>query len=293
MKKYIIITFLVCLIALTGCSTQFKRISFDADTLGQTLNEHINENTKVLYTANDSLPKELPVYKISKRNISEKEFKQMLEQLGLEEYESSFDLDGNKLTGTLARYTDTSRGYFDMSEEELEQLAWDIFNKLPFIEGNYEYLGIKVTDTISSSTEKNVQRVGVSFRRKIDNVRIVGYDQCHLYFDGSGFVEMNIELYNYEKIDTIDLIPLDSASERIKAPDSLKIDTDRFEQDVSLIDTMAVERVKLLYVNQYRNDCEILQPVYNFIGVATDTNGNQSEFNSLVIAIPEKYTYNE
>ncbi len=290
MKKYIAVILCLFLLSLTGCSTQYKRISFADEALGDT---YVNENTKIIYTANDSFSEEIPVYKISKRNISNKEFKQMLKQLGLTENESSFELDGNRVSGTLASYTDTSRGYFDMSDEELEELSWDTFNNLPFIEGTYEYLGIKSTDTISSSTETHITRVGVSFRRLIDGVRIIGNELCNLYFDGSGLVEINIELYDYDKIDTIDMISLESASERIKTPDSLSINSEASKQDIAMLETMQVEKVNLLYVNQYRDDCEVLQPIYNFTGVATDVNGRQAKFNSIVIAIPEKYTYTE
>lgn len=284
MKKHIFIVLCMVLIALNGCSAQYKRISFDEAALGEILDTHISEKTKVIYEENDSFSDKLPLYKISSRNISDKEFKQMLDQLELSEYESSFSLDGNKLTGTLANYTDAHREYFNMSEEELEQLAWDTFNKIPFIEGHYEYLGIRSTDTLSSSTETHITRVGVSFRKNIDDIGIVGNEQCWLYFDGSGLVEINIELYDYKKINTIDLVPLKTASERIKTPDSFSVKS----ESIGMLDTLQVEQIQLLYVNQYRDDCKVLQPAYNFKGIATDVNGAQSEFNSLIVAVPEK-----
>ena len=273
---------------LVSCSSQYKRISFDSETLGETLAEHIDENTEVVYKANDSFSEEFPIYRISKHKISDSEFKLMLKNLGLTEDDTRVKLDGNKITGTLASYTDTSRGYFNMSDEELEKLAWDTFNKLTFIEGSYEYLGIKSTDKISSSNAEHVTRVGVSFRRLIDGIRIVGNDQCYLYFDGSGLVEINAEVYDYEEVDTVEAIPLKTATESVKKPDSFSI-----KQNIGILKTLQVDKVKLLYVNQYREDCDMLQPVYNFIGTATDIEGNKEEFNSIVIAIPEKYTYTE
>lgn len=59
------------------------------------------------------------------------------------------------------------------------------------------------------------------------------------------------------------------------------------------IDKLQVERVKLLFVNQFYRGCIILQPIYIFIGTAIDIDGDHVEFHSKVIAIPESYTYED
>ena len=109
-----------------------------------------------------------------------------------------------------------------------------------------------------------------------------------MWFDGSGLVEIIIRMYDFEKTGTMDMVALADAETRIKTPDDLSID-----DAVGTVDTLRVDRVKLLLVNQYSRGCTILQPVYNFIGTATSENGDQAEFKSKVIAIPEAMTYEE
>ena len=287
MKKYVTIILCLCLIVLSGCSAKYKSLTFDSDTLDEALDKNLTEDTKVLYEAKESFAEKLPIYKITERKIRKNEFNDMLEALGLEEYAHCFELDGNQITGTIANYTDTSRGFFDMSEEELEALAWETFNKIPFIEGTYEYLGMKASYTLNDSNGDHITRAGATFKRVLDGVSVRGNDRFYLYFDGTGLVEIVIELYNYEKIKEIDLVSFQSAKERIKTPDYLSLNTG------VEIDTLKVEKAQLLYYNQYRLDNKVLQPVYVFKGIATDVNGEKIDFSSKIKAMPEELTYTE
>lgn len=294
MKKLVIIL-LICCLLMFGCQVRFQRISFESDTLDEDLNNHLDASTVVINTVNEDFPTQLPMYEISEREISEEEFTQMLKQLGVSNDYSSFyhlELEGNTISGTLAEFDSPYRGYFDslnMSDEELEELAWETFKKIPFMEGEYEYLGITVTDTLSDSEGEHITRVGVSFRRCLDDIRILGNDICRLYFDGSGLVQVNITVYDYELVGTMDLISLDNAVDRLISPDDFSIDAN--SGGTNIAKTLQTEKVKMIWVNQHSNGCEILQPIYYFSGMATLEDGNQVEFSSKVIAIPESYTY--
>ena len=291
MKKSLFIVLFCLLITISGCSTQYKRISFSNESLGLELAEHIDTNTKVI----DNITKEItitefPVYEISKRDVSKEDFRKMLENLNLN-INSGLTLNGNEISGSLADYTDPSRGYFNMTDKELEKLAWEVLEKMPFIEGTYEYCGIKSTYTIIDAEGEHITRAGVSFRRTIDNARILGNDQCYLYFDGSGLVEVFIALYDYKKIDTLDLIPVDVAFSSIQSPDSFIIHDDNKVEKLDVIDTIQVEKNEIIFYNQDSRGCTILQPVYNFIGTAIDDNNSSVKIELRIIAIPEKYTY--
>lgn len=297
MKKTVSAIVFCILIALFGCSgsTQYKRISFDRDTLEEELSQYVDGNTKVVHAADKSFPDEFPVYQISERKISEEEFQTMLKQLEIGESASKdIKLEGNTVNGTIKSVTDESAGEFHLTDEELEQLAWETFNKLSFMEGTYKYDGITKNYTVSSgATGSYVTRVGVSFRRMIDDIEILGSEQCDLYFDNTGLVEIFIKRYNYEKIGSMDLVPLESVSSKIKRPDSFEIYTEPSEPKLGMLDTLRVERSELVFYNQYYRGCTILQPVYDFIGTATDTSGKQEKFTSKIIAIPDSYTYEE
>lgn len=294
MKKRIL-AILLCsvLLLLCGCNgslMKYKRISFETETLGEEL-KSIDENTVVINKANETFSSQMPIYKIKERNISQQEFQKMLDNLEIADDPSyrydDFELDGNRIYISLRDYTDVSRGFFDMTEDEVEDLAWEVFNKIPFMEGEYECVGIQNKYTYGDATGNHISRAGVGFCRLIDGVRAVGDETCVLYFDGTGLVEIRIKLYDYEKIGTMDMVSLEDAEGKIKTPDDFKIGKN------GTVDTLQVNQVKLRLVNQYSRGCTILQPIYNFIGTATFEDGTQSEFSSRVIAIPESMTYEE
>ncbi|MBQ3002849.1 MAG: hypothetical protein IJD82_03865 [Clostridia bacterium] len=76
-----------------------------------------------------------------------------------------------------------------------------------------------------------------------------------------------------------------------KIKDAFSVDADETTFS-GVADKLTVERVKLLYVNQYSEGCTILQPVFNLMGTAENDSGT-AEFSAKIIAIPEKYTYED
>lgn len=291
MKKRVFAIILCCiLLLLCGCNSttkKYKRISFESNTLGEEL-KTINEDAIVVNNADETFASQISIYEIKARDISDLECKQMMENLGFPSNPYEFKHSGNSIHINLAGMLDTSRGYYNMTEEELEALAWENFNKIPFIEGEYEYYGIRGEDAISDSEGKHITRVLVSFYPVLETARVIGENRCDMWFDGSGLVEIIIRMYDFEKIGTMDMMALEDAEARIKTPDDLSM-----ADTVGTVETLQVDRVKLLLINQYSRGCVILQPVYNFIGTATSKSGNQTEFKSKVIAIPESLTYED
>ncbi len=292
MKK-IILLFALCLcfvFVLSGCTEKFKRISFDDEALDSSLDKYIDADTEVLYNGKTEYPAQLPIYEISKRDITQDEFDQMLENLNLAAYAHKFDYEGNKIIGNWVSYTDRTSGYFEMSDEALEKLAWETFKKIPFLDGEYKYLGIKSNLTISDSEGTHVTRVGVSFRKHLNDLRILGNDRCILYFDARGLCEIVIETYDYKEIGTMDLVKHDEALSKIKTPDYFSLKNEYIDQ-TRAYDTLRTNESLLVWYNLFSKDCSILQPIYIFEGTASGTDLNDSEFTSMVIAVPESYTY--
>ena len=93
-----------------------------------------------------------------------------------------------------------------------------------------------------------------------------------------------VELYDYEEIGTMKLIPLQDAIERITTPDDFSVDSDGESNMMGIIDTMQVNQIELRYVNQFSKGKKALIPVYCFIGIAIDKEGIQSKFTSIVNA---------
>lgn len=324
MKKYVSTILCTILMLLSGCTSEqetvvqmttisttssitkipsseaenrYLRIDLSSETLGETLKNHVSVDTAVTITAKDAFPTQMPIYEIKERTISETEFQQMLTNLQISDTPThdwcKLELENNKINGTLAPFNDPARGFFEdlqLTDEELEELAWETFNKIPFLEGEYLYVGKFSTMTEWSYADGEcITRVGVRFSRMLDGVQITGSDRCELFFDGSGFVEMHLALYDYEQIGTMDMVPLEDAKARIKSPDCFSVDLVVSSKNVA--STLVVDRIKLHLVNQYSRGCTILQPLYNFVGTATLESGSETRFSSRIIAIPESYTY--
>lgn len=276
------------ILVLSGILKQ-PRISFDADTLGEELAHHVNADTVVINKSKATFSNWSPVYRIKEHYISVVDYVKMKEALGLPDNPAWIELDGNKLSYDLANYTDSSRGYFTMTEEEAVERAWELFNKIPFIEGEYECGGIRETFTLTTSEGTFIDRAGVVFFRVLDGIRVVG-DSCTIYFDGSGFEGISIKMFDYQKVGIMRRVPLEDALERVKTPDSFTLDTQKVGPG-SVAETLQIDRINLRYVNQHYRGCTILQPVYVFNGTATLKDKTEASFQSIVIAIPEFYTY--
>ncbi len=293
---------------IIGPYHQYKRISFSTEMLGDKLDimdTTLVKATKVECVAKESYFEKMPVYKITPRNISQEEFKTMVDFLGIEgeiqsDYDSKLnpvlrvhsdkkhsDLHGNEF----AFWQDTGiRKPMTQTDAELEAAAREVFNTLPLIEGEYEYLGVTSEQTVHSSDGDYIESKRVSFRRLIDGVRVIGNDICDLYFDSNGLWDIEIKFYNYEKIGELDMLTLDDAIDKIKNPDAFVLESETNKNFAGAADKLTIERTKLLFVNQYTDGCEILQPVYNLMGTA-ENEGGSIEFSARIIAIPEKYTY--
>lgn len=293
--KLVIFYLIITLILLTGCSTQkYQRIIISSASLGPMLNTYTDANTSVAYSAKETHPAQLPIYEIEKRNITTEELDKCEDAINSfqNEHPLIFSKKGNVLEAEVPGY-DTMRKYYDWTDSQLEEYARAIFDKLPFLVGTYEYLGITSTqmlenyNKVTGITTEHIYRVRVSFRKVVDGLRVIGDDRCDFYIDGDGLVMMQLELYNYKQIGTMDVVPLDEAKQKIKTPDAFTVNDVTKE---SAADKLDVEKTKLLLVNQSSYGCTILQPVYNFMGSAYRDDDVIYTFSSRVIAIPDKYT---
>lgn len=286
---------LCCLFVLTGCSRTYQRIDLRTEDLGDDVERYIDSSTQIVNTADGEFMERFSVYKISPHEISRLEYLQMLNNLGLDQ-DSIVSYSGveENIAGVyVKKLGDYSIGEFTFTDEQVEELAWEVFNKIPFLTGTYVYDGIHIEDSVSEKNGSYTFRKGVWFRRTLDGIQIRGNERLEFVFDNSGLVEVYIELYDYTKIDTLDMVSFDSAVEKLISPDYFRLGDNIRETELGMIATLHAENVKLTYVNQYQDGCTILQPIYDFSGTAMDVDGKEDSFVSLVIAIPEEYTYDK
>ena len=272
-----------------GCSIQYDDLRLSNDEqLGERLSQYIDNDTQVTNLIDKSMPAELlPMYRIHKRVITDKEYDDILMVLGISKPLSAkqwVNRKDNRLHIQLIDVITATRAFFGMSPEELESNARGVFSKLSVMEGTYEYVGQRASYRRIDNQGEHILSAGAGFCPIIDGIRVVGNGTCWFYFDGEGIVELIIELYDYEEIGTMKLIPLQDAIERITTPDDFSVDSDGESNMMGIIDTMQVNQIELRYVNQFSKGKKALIPVYCFIGIAIDKEGVQSKFTSIVNA---------
>lgn len=314
LKKFVVcfLTAVICASLLSACSATgpYKRISLSGEMLGEAnsvFNETVADSTVVENLSNDSFPDKLPVYQISKREITRDDFKQLAAELGISTQMVAVDVEywrfqqGSKADEQmLMRYETNAVSYvravecrapLPYDDDELISMAQEVVNKLSLVNGEkYECVGVSSTQTLITDDDEFVVKKRVSFRRLIDGFRVIGNDICDVYFSCGGLCGIEIKLYDYEAVDEMELITLENAFKKVKNPDAFSLTASSDKNFSGKASKLTVNRTKLLLVNQYSSGCEILQPVYNFIGVAENESGSV-EFSSRIIAIPEKYTH--
>ena len=318
MKKTIIhlIGLIVILTSLCSCSMinnteiseKYKRIEISSPSMSNELSDlekTVSFFTKVEFEAKETFSETMPIYKITPRKLSEEEMIEFGEACGVvgevnktspRTYIKTPNEDTVRLTNgnELSYYAGKiERNELTKSDDELIQEAKAIKEKINFLEGEYECLGVTSVVTTENNGEEYVTRKRISFRKILNGSRIIGNEIFDIYFCSGGLYGIELHLFEYEEIGEMELIPLKDAKDKIKKPDAFALTESDGKSELSeKADTLRVERVKLLYVNQYSDGCTIIQPVYNFMGTAT-VNDESLEFSSRVIAIPEKYTYTE
>ena len=308
MKKMLAYSLIIALLLLSACSSggQYKRISLSSEMLGDKLDimqTTLVNSTKVECTAQEIYSDKMPVYEISPRTISREEFQIMADFWGIDSEitnnsETLLAIENMESPSKSMSLTDNHFTYrngtgiyaMTQTDEELETEAKAIFDTLPLIEGEYEYLGVTSEQTVYANDENYIVSKRVSFRRLIDGVRVIGNDICDLYFNSDGLYRVEIKFYDYEKTGELDMLSLDDAVDKVKTPDAFVLYSDTNRNFSGAADKLKIERTKLLFVNQYSNGCEILQPVFNLTGTA-ENEGGSVEFAARIIAIPERYTH--
>ena len=312
----IIIISLISVIYFINAQKIYKRVSFGDQTLGdgQDWSDIVSRSTKIEMNNTDTFDTAFPVYKITPHVFNAEDVKRLAECFGVTGVEPVTNVKdsigihisrGRKQIDvycTLGEiglptlvYMYNNDDHYESREmtqtvEELESAAREIFSKLQFIDGEYEYVGITSTQTVSKPNGPEIQGRRLSFRRLINGTRVVGNGGIDMYFNIDGLEQLRITAFDYEQIDTLDMIPLNTALKKVKDPDGYSIDWKGSPDYTGKADSIVINQVKLLYVNQYSEGCTILQPVYNFIGEAVNESG-EIHINARIIAIPEKYTY--
>jgi len=284
-------------IILTALSfgTRFPKIYFPKlQTLGPYEDDVLPDAT-VTVNVSPEFPAELPIYRIKAHDITQKEYNQILNAIGFCEDTGIVDWSYHDLyIGLTSKRFGTRKGinekdWTEEKRQEITNLAWDIFNSIPCSEGEFRCDGAQISMTHSyyskelGSDVKEITQASVTFLRVLDGIPVTGVERYTLYFDDIGLLGISLRWYDYAKIGTMDVVPLENAVAQIKDPDLFSI----LEGDGKATH-LAVDQVRMQWVNQYTNGCTVLQPIYVFNGNATLTTDQQHRFRAYVIAVPER-----
>ncbi len=303
MKKTIIFVLILTLTLtiLLGCkekgitnevTAKYDKLSLSSSTLGEnTL--YTDANTRVTGAVKETFPGFVPVYEITPRTITEEEKSSVLSLIDWDRFkrnEKFIELEDNILlaSGQTGITELLEYGNFDITEDELKEKALDVLHKIPFIEDDYQYAGIYSTRKLSKNDETYILRKGVCFRRYLNGIPVSGDDKIVIEFTKLGLEGIMMNLYNYKNVGEAYLIPLDDAYKKVNTPDGFTVEQESGEP-LGKCETLEVQKVRLTYFNQNRSGARILQPIYDFKGIATDGKGVSEEFTSSVIAMQDKY----
>ncbi len=288
---------------------KYKKISLRSEALAgeEAFENPIDKKTRVVSNVSkQDFPSKMKVYKIVPRKITKDFFKSLALSLGMTgevrtdasrfEYyvgaqENKFPYDDTRIEYVDGKISYSNNLKYDNSiadtDEELIEKAKAVFNSLN-LEDEYECVGIASVWTLYDGDEQYSPVKRVAFRRIVDGYRVIGNDICDIYMCSEGVYGIELRLFDYIEDGEIELKSMKNIISKVKSPDAFSFDTETSKNYSGVADTLTINKTKLLLVNQYDNECEILEPVYNLMGVAENKEGS-IEFSSKIIAIPDKY----
>lgn len=300
MKKSCLLLIALCLL-LGGCGTgaNYKRIDL---TVGETtppettdLEAAVGKNTKVKCSAVDLLPDTMPVYRIIPHTVTREEAQQFADYFGItEELNSEMNQEGNgnvwvrdnTLKLSIPQKQDME---MTLSDAQVIEMGEKLLAELTFLPGEYVCEGVTSRRTVTKGDVSYVCYKGLTFYRVLDGVQVRYDDACHIGFTENGVVDLYFTFFDYEKTDEyLPLLSLKDVLPQVLDPE----DPDAFGTDELMAkpaDCMYVEKVEMVYYNQYSRGCTILQPVYCLTGTAAGGEC-QTKFRLRVIGLAEKYT---
>lgn len=300
MKKSWLLLIALCLL-LGGCGTgaNYKRIDL---TVGETtppeitdLEAAVGKDTEVICSLPDLLPDTMPVYRIIPHTVTREEAQQFADFFGVtEELNSGMNPEGNGnvwMRDNTLKLSIPQKQDMEMtlSDAQVIEMGGKLLAELTFLPGEYVCEGVTSRRTVTKGDVSYVCYKGLTFYRVLDGVKVRYDDACHIGFTEDGVAEFSITLFEYERMgESLPLLSLKEVLPQVLDPE----DPDAFGTDELMAkpaDYIKVEKVEMVYYNQYSRGCTILQPVYCLTGTAVGGEC-QTKFRLRVIGLSEKYT---
>lgn len=289
--KAIITLLLLCMlfsVLLTGCTgnESIKRIQFSDNESGTTKtnvdlkdSEITGFDARALETENS-----LKLYKVKRAefahdgeevNAIAKYLKVDYADMTYNEEKNEISYDGSRnITFTITNgYRVVYNKFIDeykmthnitATNEELIEKGLKVLSEIPFLEGEYVYASMGER-TFSDGVNEYVFYKSCTFRRKINGLAVDGNGSCTVGFTNDGLAMLTVSYYTYEEMNgKYDIISLEEAGEQLAKPQLFK--TSQGNVSVENIAKLEISKCELVYVNEYNNGYDTIQPFYRIKG---------------------------
>lgn len=150
------------------------------------------------------------------------------------------------------------------TNEELIEKGLKVLSEFPFLEGEYVYASMGER-TFSDGVNEYVFYKSCTFRRKINGLAVDGNGSCTVGFTNDGLAMLTVSYYTYEEMNgEYDIISLEEAGEQLAKPQLFK--TSQGNVSVDNIAKLEIGKSELVYVNEYNNGYDTIQPFYRIKG---------------------------
>lgn len=150
------------------------------------------------------------------------------------------------------------------TNEELIEKGLKVLSEIPFLEGEYVYASMGER-TFSDGVNEYVFYKSCTFRRKINGLAVDSNGSCTVGFTNDGLATLTVSYYTYEEMNgKYDIISLEEAGEQLAKPQLFK--TSQGNVSVENIAKLEISKCELVYVNEYNNGYDTIQPFYQIKG---------------------------
>ena len=277
-------------------STVIARIEFSGD--GKTAEmRHIEYDLSYILDNADELSASLKVPPMLKNVNPKIDYGKLLSAFGMTgaEYEKFSDPSGRKYklgTKTMIVYDAGFISYTDTSLYEMP-LKWggNIMDETEYLAGE---AGLDISGLSYDSTYQTADTVSVTFKRRINGVRVVGRTGITAEGMGDGFAGFYYLSSAYSSEREFEPVSLTDAVNELLTEKSSQSFGREIGVEAAPIETVKVTGVEIVYwdsaYTQTKMNQTYIQPVYCFTGECTDCDGSVTPFVGYVRAVPDTIT---
>lgn len=295
-RKIGLVLLIVCALLLTACADDTKEISLVKPKIEQTLGSlPALEEAEMVFNVKDNVfGKTLAIYKKTddKKEVLNKVKDRLGFKDGTENSNGGIKQYKNDSGGFLMVYETGSFEYtlmnpgrgITISEEQMEEMA-----KQKLEEFGISLEGFVVIGTYDAKSNGKIYSQTLCYERKVDGYDIVGSSEITVGFADDEIYSFGLLYSGREKAFCIECKGKDYVKENF-IKDTLDINIKNDAVRSLKIKQIEVTGAEIVYLDvHYDQEQPHIQPLYRFSGKLIAEDGTESDFESLMSAVPDQY----